>query len=171
MVKSALKSIFILSFALLLSGFDSLPSSSNLFSVGRSKDSNEIYYDVNLDNSNKLNLENPIDIYWVKKDENNKKEPLKWAQNKFGYGVVYLSKSENYAKFRFVAYGKRVFELKKNRSNEFKVFTISRNKEVEVNRIYIYINGGTFWAPKIPVIELFATVSATAEKTKEIIMP
>jgi hypothetical protein len=86
---------------------------------------------------------------------------------KNAYGVVYLSKSENYAKFRLAAYDKRVFELKKNK---FRVFTISNNKEVEVNRVFIYITGGTFWIPKIPKIELHATLSGTAEKIKEMII-
>ncbi len=93
-----------LSFGLLFVGFSSPATSPNLFSIGRSKDANEIFYDINLDNSKKLNTENPINAYWLKRTENNKVEPLSWVQNKFAYGIVYLSKSENYAKFRFAAY-------------------------------------------------------------------
>ncbi|PKP01893.1 MAG: DUF4833 domain-containing protein [Bacteroidetes bacterium HGW-Bacteroidetes-9] len=171
MVKLILKSVFVLAFGLLIVGFNSPSTSLNLFSIGRSKDANEIFYAINLDNPNKLNTENPINVYWLKRTENNKVEPLSWVQKKFAYGIVYLSKSENHAKFRFAAYDKRVFELKKNQDNEFKVFTISGNKEVEVNRIYIYITGGTFWIPEIPKVELFATVSGTDKKMKETIIP
>jgi len=171
MIKFILKSVLVLAFGLLVVGFSSTTSSSSLFSILRSKDANEIFYTINLDNSNKLNTENPINVYWLKRTENNKVEPLSWIQNKFAYGIVYLSKSENYAKFRFAAYDKRVFELKKNKHNEFKVFTISENKEVEVNRIYIYITGGTFWIPEIPKVELYATISETDKKMKETIIP
>ncbi|NCQ10826.1 MAG: DUF4833 domain-containing protein [Bacteroidetes bacterium] len=171
MIKFILKSVLVLTFGLLVVGFSSTTSSSSLFSIVRSKDANEIFYTINLDNSNKLNTENPINVYWLKRTENNKVEPLSWIQNKFAYGIVYLSKSENYAKFRFAAYDKRVFELKKNKHNEFKVFTISENKEVEVNRIYIYITGGTFWIPEIPKVELYATISETDKKMKETIIP
>jgi len=171
MIKFILKSVLVLAFGLLVVGFSSTTSSSSLFSIVRSKDANEIFYTINLDNSNKLNTENPINVYWLKRTENNKVEPLSWIQNKFAYGIVYLSKSENYAKFRFAAYDKRVFELKKNKHNEFKVFTISENKEVEVNRIYIYITGGTFWIPEIPKVELYATISETDKKMKETIIP
>lgn len=160
-----------LSFGLLFLGFSPPSSTTNLFSIGRSKDANEIFYAVNMVNSNKLNKENPINVYWLKRTENNKIEPLSWVQNKFTYGIVYLSKSESTAKFRFAAYDKRVFELKKNKNNEFKVFTISENKEVEVNRIYIYITGGTFWIPEIPKVELYATISGTDKKMKETIIP
>ena len=171
MIKFILKSVLVLAFGLLVVGFSSTTSSSSLFSIVRSKDANEIFYTINLDNSNKLNTENPINVYWLKRTENNKVEPLSWIQNKFAYGIVYLSKSENYAKFRFAAYDKRVFELKKNNHNEFKVYTISENKEVEVNRIYIYITGGTFWIPEIPKVELFTTISGTDKKMKETIIP
>ena len=171
MIKFILKSVLVLTFGLLVVGFSSTTSSSSLFSIVRSKDANEIFYTINLDNSNKLNTENPINVYWLKRTENNKVEPLSWIQNKFAYGIVYLSKSENYAKFRFAAYDKRVFELKKNNHNEFKVYTISENKEVEVNRIYIYITGGTFWIPEIPKVELYATISETDKKMKETIIP
>ena len=171
MIKFILKSVLVLTFGLLVVGFSSTTSSSSLFSIVRSKDANEIFYTINLDNSNKLNTENPINVYWLKRTENNKVEPLSWIQNRFAYGIVYLSKSENYAKFRFAAYDKRVFELKKNNHNEFKVYTISENKEVEVNRIYIYITGGTFWIPEIPKVELFTTISGTDKKMKETIIP
>jgi len=171
MIKFILKSVLVLAFGLLVVGFSSTTSSSSLFSILRSKDANEIFYTINLDNSNKLNTENPINVYWLKRTENNKVEPLSWIQNRFAYGIVYLSKSENYAKFRFAAYDKRVFELKKNNHNEFKVYTISENKEVEVNRIYIYITGGTFWIPEIPKVELFTTISGTDKKMKETIIP
>jgi len=171
MNKFILKSVFVLSIGFLFVGFKPPSTSSNLFSIGRSKDANEIFYSINFENSNKLNTENPINVYWLKRTDNNTIEPLTWIQNKFAYGIVYLSKSETYAKFRFSAYDKRVFELKKNKNNEFKVFTISQNKEVEVNRIYIYITGGTFWIPEIPKVELYATISGTSTKIKETIIP
>jgi hypothetical protein len=171
MTKFILKSVFALAFGLLIVGFNSPPPNTKLFSIGRSKDANEIFYSINLEKNNKLNIEEPIKVYWLKRTENNAIEPLTWVQNKFAYGIVYLTKSDSYAKFRFAAYDNRVFELKKNKNNEFKVFTISENKEVEVNRIYIYITGGTFWIPEIPKVELFATISGTDKKLKETIIP
>jgi len=166
-----LKSAFALTLGLVFVSFNSPNPTSNLFSIGRSKDANEIFYSINLDKYNKLNIEEPIKVYWLKKTENNTFEPLTWIQKKFAYGIVYLTKSDYYATFRFAAYDKRVFELKKNKDNKFKVFTISENKEVEVNKIYIYITGGTFWIPEIPKVELFATITGTDKKIKETIIP
>jgi len=171
MIKMILKSVLVFSFGLLITGFKVPPEDTSLFSIGRSKDANEIHYALNLDEYNALNAKNPIQVYWIKRTRKNKIVPLTWIQQKFAYGIVYLSKSENYAKFRLAAYDKRVFELKKNKNNEFKVFTMSNNMEVEVDRVFIHITGGTFWIPKIPKVELYATLSRTDKKIKETIIP
>ncbi len=171
MIKPIFISVFVLSIGFLFVGFNSPSSNQNLFSIGRSKDANEIFYSINLEKNNKLNIEEPIKVYWLKRTENNRIEPLTWIQKKFAYGIVYLSKSENYAKFHFAGYEKRIFELKKNHNNTFRVFTISNDKEVEVNRVFIHITGGTFWIPEIPKVELFATIPGTDLKTKETIIP
>ncbi|BAX81764.1 DUF4833 domain-containing protein [Labilibaculum antarcticum] len=171
MIKFIFKSVLLLSFGLLSTGLRVAPEDKILFSIGRSKDANEIYYSLNLDKYNRLNAENPIQVYWIKRTRKSKIVPLTWIQQKFAYGIVYLSKSENYAKFRLAAYDKRVFELKKNKNNEFRVFTMSNNVEVEVDRVFIYITGGTFWIPKIPKVELYATLSRTDKKIKETIIP
>lgn len=163
--------LFILLLGINLMSFKEPDVNTELFSIGRSKDANEIYYSINLDQSNKLNIDHPINVHWFKRTENNKIEPLSWIQNKFAYGIVYLSKTESSAKFHFAAYDKRVFELKKNKHNEFKVFTKSGHQEVEISRIYIYITGGTFWIPEIPKVELFATIAGTDNKVKETIIP
>lgn len=139
-----------------LVSFKEPDADSQLFSIGRSKDANEIIYSLDLEKDNKINLRDPIKVYWLKKTHNNKKEPLTWIQQKFAYGIVYLQKNESYAKFHFAGYSRRVFELKKNSNGKFNVFTISEGKEVIVNRIYITITGGTFWFPEIPKVELYA---------------
>ena len=158
------------SLVLLLMGFIEPPNDNNLFSIGRTKDNNEIFYDLNLDKSNKLNIDIPIKAYWLRRTENGKIEPLTKIQNKFGYGIVYISKSVNSAKFHFAAYDKLTFELKKNKHNKFKVFTTLNNVEVVVNRIYIHVTGGTFWLPTIPKVELHTTISGSNKTLIETII-
>jgi hypothetical protein len=55
---------------------------ANLFSIGRSKDANEIFYALNLDKSNRLNPENPVHVCWVKRSQKSKLVPLIWIQKK-----------------------------------------------------------------------------------------
>lgn len=161
--------LIILAIGIILVSFKAPDSNAQLFSIGRSKDANEVIYSLNLEKGNKLNLNEPIKVNWLKKTENNKIEPLTWIQKKFSYGLVYLKKNESYAKFHFAGYSGRLFELKKSRNGKFNVYTISEGKEVIVKRIYITISGGTFWFPEIPKVELYAELVINGQSIIEII--
>lgn len=156
---------FIIKYAILLIigtiliSFKEPDADTKLFSIGRSKDANEIIYSLNIEKGDKLNQQEPIQINWLKRTENYKIEPLTWIQQKFSYGIVYIEKNESYAKFHFAGYWGRIFELKKNSNGKFNVYTFSDGKEVIVKRIYIYITGGTFWVPEMPKVELYAELA------------
>jgi len=159
--------LLIASFTLMSAGNPA--ASYSLFKVGRTKDANEIFYDINLTSKGGLNVENPINIYWIKKTKGGTTEPLSSIQTKFAYGVYYLSKNERSAVFQFVSYDKRTFTLKKDNKGVFRVFTSVRNKEVIVNQIYVYIVGGSFWFPTVPKVELHATDLITGIEFTEVI--
>lgn len=156
---SNLRFIILLMIEMLFVNFNKSNANTQLFSIIRSKDANQIIYTLNLENDNKLNQQEPIKIIWLKKTENNKIEPLTWIQRKFSYGVVYLKKNESYAKFHFAGYSGRVFELKKDNNGKYKVCTFYAGKVVIVKQIYIYIIGGTFWVPEIPKVELYGVLT------------
>ncbi|MBW6481632.1 MAG: DUF4833 domain-containing protein [Vicingaceae bacterium] len=143
----------------------------HLFKIERSKDNNQIFYDLNVVENGLLKPENPINPYWIRKTEGGVIKPLTWIQNNYAYGLEYIYKSETYAKFHFVSYKKRDFVLKKNKEGIFKVYTNLNNKEVEVNRIFIQIDGGTFWFPKISKVELHTNDPLTKKNIVEIIKP
>lgn len=143
----------------------------HLFKIERSKDANEIFYDINLEKTGTLSITEPIYPYWRRQTEGGAIKPLTWIQQHYAYGLEYIYSSENYAKFHFVSYKKRDFVLKKDSSGDFKVFTQLNNKEVEVNRIFIQIDGGTFWFPKISKVELHTNDPVTNKNIVEIIKP
>ena len=101
MKRIALNIFMILIIGITLTGFKVVDDNKPLFSIGRSKDANEIIYSLNIEKGNKLNFQAPIQVFWLKRTENNKREPLTWIQQKFSYGVVYLEKNDSYAKFHF----------------------------------------------------------------------
>ena len=143
----------------------------HLFKIERSKDANEIFYDINLTQKNELNSENPINIYWIRATEGGSIKPLTWIQQHYAYGLNFIYHSNTFAKFHFVSYKKRDFVLKKNKDGVFKVFTQINDKEMEVNRIFIQIDGGTFWVPKISKVELHTFDPITQKSKIEIINP
>jgi hypothetical protein len=158
---------------LLITSFSSYNSNSDfhLFKIERNKDRNIIYYDVQVTSTGKLNTKNPIKIYWVKREEHNQLEDLTWIQNSYSYGINLLSSNEYEAKFQFVSYSKRTFYIKKNSTGEFRVYTNSMNEWVEIQRIFIQIDGGTFWFPSISRVELHSKNSLSENSLVEIIKP
>ncbi len=167
-------SILLLIMYLVLNVFASGGTKNNrlsLFKIGRSKDANEIHYEVNLDENGNLDLSSPIHTYWIKYTRNGRIEPLTWIQNKYAYGLKFLSVSPEKIEFQFVSYSKRNFWLKKIDSGKYKVYTLSKGKEVEVERVFIQIDSGTFWLPKISQVKLYANEPETREPLLEIIHP
>ena len=128
-----------------------------LFKINRSRDADEIRYTVNLNKSGIPDKMLPIKAYWVRKTKNLETEPLTWIQNKYAYGIrivqPFSTQHEN-LKFQFVSFAEQTFELRKTVNGKFKVFTVIENKEIEVARIFVQIDGGSFWVPSVPYVKL-----------------
>ena len=160
-----------------VSGFKPFGRDSNkntnysLFKIERSRDADEIYYDVNLNSMGELKTRNQIHIYWIKKTKGGKKEGLTWIQKKFGYGLKYDQVTSSEARFQFVSHIKRSFILKKDKKGFFKVFAIYENTMLEVKKLFIQFDGGTFLSPKISKVELLTCNQETGEEVREIINP
>ncbi|MBS3912976.1 MAG: DUF4833 domain-containing protein [Bacteroidetes bacterium] len=143
--------------ALFLSSYShpkKIDNSPVLFKVTRSKDKNQITYSVNQDVAGNLQIANPIDIYWIKYENGPKREPLTWIQEKYAYGLTFSKKEKDIAKFKFVSYSKRELTLKKINTSEFKILCQINGTIAELNKVYVKINGGTFWVPKVEYVEL-----------------
>lgn len=171
-MRKVLKLLGFAFFALFSVGFTSNSTKSyNLFYIGRSKDENIIKYDINLTSEGKINTEKPLKIYWVKYTDNNRIEKLSYIQNTLAYGVKYLSTKSDQVKFQFVSYDKRTFIIKKNNQGSFRVITALNDNNVEIKRIYIQIDGGTFMLPKISYVQMFWRDSSKNKEDIEIIKP
>ena len=140
-----------------------------LMKIGRSIDVNEIHYFVQVDNQGKLFKQNPVEVYWMNFEDKGQKEEMNWIKKKFGYGLNYLNVTDTSARFQFVSYKERDFFVKRNKNKDFRIFTSSGGREVEVNRIFIQIDGGSFWIPNITKVELHATDAETGMKILEIV--
>lgn len=145
--------------------------SQTLFKIGRSKDIDEIWYTPNINDKKTIDQENPVNVFWVKKTEGNKTEPLTLFQRKYAYGIKYIKISKVQAVFQFVSYSKRNFTLKKNRIGEYRVFYNQNGRELELSKIYIQITGGSFWFPQIKHVEIYYTNPENQKTEVEILKP
>jgi hypothetical protein len=157
-----------------ISAWANKPSvSCPLFYVGRSLNEDIIVYELNTDENGNLQKEAPIRMYWLRKTENNRTEPLTWIQNKYSYGLKFIEggnipKGEYH--FHFAGYMERTLVLK-NSPKGYKVFTLINNMPIELSHIFIHITGGTFWVPTIPKVEIHGQDPKTGQKTVDVIYP
>jgi Domain of unknown function (DUF4833) len=142
-----------------------------LFHIARNRDLNTIEYTLNTDQSGMLNAASPIQIHWHKSGLTVPDEPLTWLQNQYAYGLKYLTIRRDYAKFQFVSYPKRSFELIRCKSGKFKVLSRNGAGLGELRRIFVRIDGGSFRFPKIGRVELQLKDTATNAIQTEIIIP
>lgn len=145
--------------------------SQSLFRIGRSKDANQIIYEINLDEKGDLDPDSPVRIYWIKYTKGGQVEPLSFIQRKLAYGIQFEHVSDKEAAFHFVSYRERTFWISRKKDNRYCVNTVSRNRKVVVRRIFVQIDGGTFMFPEISRVELHGEDPETGEMTLETIIP
>lgn len=138
---------------------------SKLFYVQRDPNTNTIIYDLNLDAKGQPDADNPVHVYWIKYNEKGQKEELNYIQRKFAYGIV--SKPLDNGKFdiRFVSYKKYPLELMKSATdNKYHIYATVAKKQIILNRIFIKIEGGSFWIPNVVYVEVKGTDPATGKE-------
>jgi hypothetical protein len=128
-----------------------------LFYVQRSININTIVYQLNVNEAGDLNEEDPIRINWVNYAGKGDTEPLNYIQRKYAYGlnVRLVDKEKKTFCFNFVSYKKQLLYLIKSPDKKYHVFSYFNNHLMQVNRIYVHIEGGSFWTPKVKYIEVF----------------
>lgn len=157
--------LFIL-ISVLCSSFTGVKQVNHLFIIERSKDKNVINYDLNKNSNGSLDLNNPITIHWKKTSGNI--ENLTWIQAKYAYGIKVTHKSKELVKFKFVSYeNKELMLIKRNKG--YSVILNEGNSVVEVKKIYIHFNGGSFWFPEIPQVDIEGIDTITNKNHKIVI--
>ncbi|HEY1031507.1 MAG TPA: DUF4833 domain-containing protein [Flavipsychrobacter sp.] len=141
-----------------------------LFYVQRTPNKNTIVYELNLKNG-VLNANEPVHIFWLRYAEDGSRKELNFIQRKFAYGLNVKKLSKDNYEMRFLAYNKRPLYLKKAADDNYYVFANILGKQAVLKRIYIKINGGTFWSPNVIYIELKGTDVTTGATVLERIKP
>ena len=126
-----------------------------LFYLQRTTNSNTIICDINLDAKGQLIKDNPVHVYWIRYDEGGEKKELSYIQETFAYGMKHEPLANGVFKLHFVSYKKQVFYLKRSpKDNQYKVYFLLNNKEFVLQKLFVKIEGGTFWLPNVIYMEL-----------------
>ncbi|MCD0476761.1 DUF4833 domain-containing protein [Flavobacterium sp. EDS] len=86
-------------------------------------------------------------------------------QRKFAYGIESKSVNDEEFELQFVSYKKLPLTLKKIDSDQkYHVFVNVNQKRIQVEKIFVRIEGGSFWLPNIKYAEVTG-IETSSNKT------
>lgn len=154
---------------------DEFPVPSNvpglLFYIQRDPNTNTICYQLNVDKQGRISEKNPVNTFWIRYPEGGMRKELNYLQRKFAYGINSKAIGNAAYELRSVAYSKLPLYLRRDTRNEYHVYTSIDKKECILSRVFIRIDGGTFWSPNVLYIELKGTEIATGKTIIQRIKP
>ncbi len=141
---------------------------NQLFYLQRDPNINTVIYQLNVNNAGKLDEDEPVHVFWIRYGEHGEHKDLNFIQRKFAYGLSAKKVAADRYVLKFAAYDKVPFYLQKTSTdNAFHVVTVINNKQIVINRVYLRIEGGTFWVPNVKYIEVKGWNAATREPVVE----
>jgi hypothetical protein len=143
-----------------------VPKGENLlFFLQRTKDANTVIYELNFKADGILDTDNPVKTSWIRYTENGRHKELNAIEEKFAYGVVSHSSGDDQYEIRLAAYKKMPLHLKRSaKDNKYHIFLRCEEKESLLTRVFVQVNGGSFWNPKVDYIDLTATDISTGRE-------
>lgn len=142
-------------------------SFGHLFYLQRTPNANTIMYDLNIKDG-ALDKDDPVHAYWIRYTEKKQKEELSFIQRKFAYGVKAKDLGNNKFELHFVSYKKMPIYLEYSAAEKtYHAYATVNNRYLRLSRIFIMINGGSFWSPNIEFVEIKGFDSATGKEVVE----
>jgi len=139
-----------------------------LFYVQRTQNTNTIIYQLNVDAKNQVDKEHPVNIFWMRYADNKEKADLSYLQRTYAYGLKTKDLGNDKYELRFVSYKKRPFYLvRSERTKKYHVYGTVKDRMIEINRIFVQIEGGTFWFPNVVYVEFKGKDPVTGEEIVE----
>jgi hypothetical protein len=137
------------------SSFPTPPSNErSLFYIQRSPNVNTIMYEVNEDGG-QVEPEHPVKVYWIRYGEEGQREDLSYIQRNYAYGIKSKKLDARNYELRFVSYKKLPFLMSlSDKDNRYHVYAKINNVDIEVSRVFLQIEGGTFWFPNVVCAEV-----------------
>lgn len=126
-----------------------------LFYLQRDPNTNTIIYELNLKEDGKVDPEKPVNIYWVRYADKGQKEDLSYVQRKFAYGLQTKALGNDEYELRFVSHKKLPLYLKRSPADKkYHVYIDANDKKIMLDRVFVRIEGGSYWLPNVKYVEL-----------------
>lgn len=142
-----------------------------LFYIQRTPNHNTIMYDLNVEKG-KIDTEDPVHVYWIRYSDEGQKQELSYIQEHYAYGLKTRKLNDNRYELRFVSYKKLPFYIDRSpRDNRYHIHATVNGKPIEVNRVFLQIEGGTFWFPNVKCAEVKGVDPVTGKEVVQTFKP
>ena len=136
-----------------------------LFYIQRDPNINTAIYALNYQENGKIDKDNPIKGYWIRYDEKGETKDFNYIQRKFAYGIESKVLNNEEFELQFVSYKKLPLTLKKtDLDQKYHVFVSVNQKKIQVEKIFVRIEGGSFWLPNVKYAEVTG-IETSSNKT------
>lgn len=127
---------------------------NQLFYLQRDPNLNTIICELNADKNGIVNRKEPILVYWMRYGDSGEKQDLSYIQRKFAYGIQTKEIAKDQYELRFVSHKKLPMYLLRGDDRKFHVYVTVNQKRLQVERIFVRIEGGSFWLPNVKYVEI-----------------
>jgi hypothetical protein len=133
------------------------------FYVQRDPNSNTVVYELNRTSQGAVDENEPIHPFWIRYPEGGAHKELNYIQRKFAYGLNTKKLGKDNYELKFVCYDKLALYLRKDDKGRYNVYTTINKKEAILDRVFVRIEGGTFWVPNVLYVELSGRDAVTGK--------
>jgi len=142
-------------------------SKKTLFYIQRSTNKNTVMYEVNLLKNNTLDLENPVNVYWIRYAEKGQKRKLNYIEQMLAYGVNHKPNIANHSiRMYFNASSEKEMIVLIDPTGQAQAQTLIDKKPSSLEKIFVTVTDGMFM-PKVRYVEFFGNDLVSNEKTYE----
>lgn len=135
-----------------------------LFYLQRDPNTNTVIYTLNVKDG-EVDDNNPINAHWIRYAEGGERSDLSFIQRKFAYGVNHTKTGEREYDIRLQAYKDLAISVKYDSTHkQYKAFTEVKDREIILERIFVRIDGGSYFKPNIQYIEVLGYDPRTKAK-------
>lgn len=147
-------------------------NSKQLFYLQRTANTNTIICELNYKKNGELDEADPVHVFWIRYPEGGMKKELSYIQRVFAYGIKSQMLGKDSYKLHFVSYKKRpLYLMRSAKDNQYRVYATINNQQAILNRIFIKVDGGTFWSPNVVYMEMKGVDEQTGKETMQRFKP
>lgn len=142
-----------------------------MFYVQRDPNANTVVYELNRTAQGTLDEKDPTHAFWIRYADGNEYKELNYIQRKFAYGLNATKLDKDTYELKFACYYKLSLFLRRGTDGRHRIYTTINQREAILDRVFVRIEGGSFWVPNVLYVELSGRETATGNIITERFKP